>query len=211
MANKDAREWVNLSEAARTLGVHPSTVRTWADRGDLASQRTRGGHRRFRRVDLEEWAANHRQGSPPAIALVVQSAMGRARMEMTDGQLSQLDWYAKMPEAAREEHRRMGRRLLALLSKYLTSETAAEHDALLPEVRLLGLDYYRLGVAGQLSLTENVRAFLRFHDFLTESVMQMADAAGPANAESVAGLYRLTARFTNEVLVALITAHETGV
>src|SRR5574341_214034 len=49
-------EWVSLGEAAAILGIHPTTVRHWADSGDLPSQRTPGGHRRFRRYDLEQWA-----------------------------------------------------------------------------------------------------------------------------------------------------------
>lgn len=35
--------WVSLSEAAKILGVHPATVRNWADQGHLPSQRTPGG------------------------------------------------------------------------------------------------------------------------------------------------------------------------
>src|SRR4051794_2998670 len=40
-----AKAWVGLSEAAKILGAHPATVRSWADRGELPSQRTPGGHR----------------------------------------------------------------------------------------------------------------------------------------------------------------------
>ncbi len=44
-------EWLSLSEAAELLGMHPATVRLWADRNELPSRRTNGGHRRFRRSD----------------------------------------------------------------------------------------------------------------------------------------------------------------
>jgi len=46
-------EWLTLSQAAALLGVHPSTVRRWADHGDLPVKLTPGGHRRFRRAELE--------------------------------------------------------------------------------------------------------------------------------------------------------------
>ena len=36
-------EWLSLSDAAEYLGVHPSTVRAWADKGDLPVHRTAGG------------------------------------------------------------------------------------------------------------------------------------------------------------------------
>jgi excisionase family DNA binding protein len=44
---------LGVSEAADLLGVHPSTIRDYVDRGLLACRRTLGGHRRFRRSDLE--------------------------------------------------------------------------------------------------------------------------------------------------------------
>ena len=42
-------EWLSLSDAAKLLGVHPSTVRLWSDKGVLPTHRTSGGHRRYRR------------------------------------------------------------------------------------------------------------------------------------------------------------------
>jgi excisionase family DNA binding protein len=46
-------ELLTTAEAARRAGVAPSSVRRWSDSRSLASVRTAGGHRRFRRVDLE--------------------------------------------------------------------------------------------------------------------------------------------------------------
>lgn len=208
MADIPDREWLNLSEAAHLLGVHPSSVRNWADKGELPSQRTSGGHRRFRRVDLEQWAARQRKGPPPGASLVIQSAMGRARMDMSDGHLSQLPWYAKLSDAARTAHREQSRRLLGLLRRYLAGNSADEREALLVEARQMGADYYRLGKTSKLSLSESARAFLYFRDFLTESVLQMVEAAGAVQTQSLAELQQLTAHFTNEILVALIEAHE---
>lgn len=207
MAENSGREWLNLSETASILGVHPSTVRTWADKGDLPSQRTSGGHRRFRRADIEAWSASRRRGSAPGAALVVQSALGRARMEISEGQMARLPWYGKLSESARTAHREASQHLLALLKKYLTDD---DRETALAEARLLGADYYRLGKAGRLSLSENVRAFLYFRDFLAESVVQIADTAGPAQAQPLSELYQLTAQFTNEILIAMIAAHESS-
>ena len=39
--------WLTLSEAAEQLGVHPTTLRRWADNGDIPVSVTPGGHRRF--------------------------------------------------------------------------------------------------------------------------------------------------------------------
>jgi excisionase family DNA binding protein len=203
------REWLNLSEAAHLLGVHPSSIRSWADKGELPSQRTSGGHRRFRRVDVEQWAARQRKGPPPGASLVIQSALGRARMEMSDGHLSQLPWYVKLSDAARTAHREASHKLLDLLRRYLASATEGERESLLLEARQMGADYYRLGKTSKLSLAESARAFLYFRDFLTDSVLQMIEAAGNPQSQSLAELNQLTAHFTNEILVALIEAHET--
>lgn len=46
-------EILRLSEAAAVLGVHPDTLRRWADSGKVPSARTPGGERRFSRSDIE--------------------------------------------------------------------------------------------------------------------------------------------------------------
>jgi excisionase family DNA binding protein len=49
----DGQEWFTLGQAAAFLGAAQSTVRKWADAGRLHAFYTPGGHRRFRRADLE--------------------------------------------------------------------------------------------------------------------------------------------------------------
>lgn len=49
-------ETLSTAEAARLLSVGPSSVKRWADTGVLACIRTAGGHRRFRRADVEKFA-----------------------------------------------------------------------------------------------------------------------------------------------------------
>lgn len=45
---------LTTQEVARLFAVNPATVTRWADRGVLACFRTPGGHRRFRRQDVEQ-------------------------------------------------------------------------------------------------------------------------------------------------------------
>ena len=47
------RRWLRLSPAAELLGVSTNTLRRWSDAGKVACYRSAGGHRRFRRVDIE--------------------------------------------------------------------------------------------------------------------------------------------------------------
>ena len=44
---------LRLSEAAALLGVHPDTLRRWADEGKVPVSRTPGGERRFIRADID--------------------------------------------------------------------------------------------------------------------------------------------------------------
>jgi excisionase family DNA binding protein len=55
-------DWLTLGEAARFLGVAQSTIRKWSDDGRVPAFYTPGGHRRFRRAELEAFIA---QSGPP--------------------------------------------------------------------------------------------------------------------------------------------------
>ena len=46
-------DWMTLGQAAKYLGVAQSTIRKWSDLGRLPAFYTPGGHRRYRRGDLE--------------------------------------------------------------------------------------------------------------------------------------------------------------
>ena len=65
-----------IGQAAELLGVSPDTVRRLADRGDLVTRRTEGGHRVVDGVSLAEAVARH-TGLAEAGAIVGQSARNR--------------------------------------------------------------------------------------------------------------------------------------
>lgn len=102
MSSDESAGWVSLSEAAKVLGVHPATVRNWADQGHVPSQRTPGGHRRFRLADLEAWVQSQNSSNAAEAQVVVQSAMGRARFEMGEGHFAEASWYRKLDSSSRE-------------------------------------------------------------------------------------------------------------
>src|SRR5947208_16834957 len=96
-------EWLSLRQVADMLGMHPATVRLWADRNELPSRRTNGGHRRFRRAVIE--ARLHQEANPkshPAAQILGQSILGRVRFAFTHGTLIALPWYHHFDETARE-------------------------------------------------------------------------------------------------------------
>ncbi|MBA2460526.1 MAG: response regulator [Actinobacteria bacterium] len=48
-------EWLTLGQAAKYLGVAQSTMRKWSDGGRVSAFYTPGGHRRYRRSDLDQF------------------------------------------------------------------------------------------------------------------------------------------------------------
>src|SRR3712207_5580551 len=59
-------DWLTLGQAARYLGVAQSTIRKWSDSGRLPDFYTPGGHRRFRRGDLDAFLGRAPAGAPGA-------------------------------------------------------------------------------------------------------------------------------------------------
>jgi excisionase family DNA binding protein len=95
-------DWLTLGQAASYLGVAQSTIRKWSDSGRMPAFYTPGGHRRFRRRDLDSFLAGSRglpaRGTP--LVLVVDDDMRlrefvRVNLEM--------DGYAVREAATAEE------------------------------------------------------------------------------------------------------------
>jgi excisionase family DNA binding protein len=74
VAYRDDSEWLTLGQAARFLGVAQSTIRKWSDQGRVPAFYTPGGHRRYRRADLESFldrsGPSGRPKSGPLVLLV---------------------------------------------------------------------------------------------------------------------------------------------
>jgi excisionase family DNA binding protein len=65
MASRDESDWLTLGQAARFLGVAQSTIRKWSDQGRVPAFYTPGGHRRYRRADLEAFLDRSGPGGRP--------------------------------------------------------------------------------------------------------------------------------------------------
>ncbi len=201
-------EWVSLGEAAEIIGVHPATIRNWAERGELPFRRTPGGHRRFRRADLKQWLASHRVTRPSEAQVVVQSALGRARLEIGDKRgLSQQDWYERLSSDARETMRQQGLRLMDSLIRYLTNP---ELDSELDSSHQIGELYGRLLKHEGLSLTQALHGYFYFADFLLDAVIQLSETSTARPTLDWGAVLRQVHQFTRETLLAMITVYEEG-
>jgi excisionase family DNA binding protein len=64
-------EWLTLGQAAKYLGVAQSTIRKWSDIGRVPAFYTPGGHRRYRRADLDAFLHRSGPGRPARGPLVL--------------------------------------------------------------------------------------------------------------------------------------------
>jgi excisionase family DNA binding protein len=94
MANRDRTEgrrapaneadWLTLGQAAKFLGVAQSTIRKWSDQGRVPAFYTPGGHRRYRRGDLEAFLERSgpgtREQGGPTVLIVDDDAGTRAHV-----------------------------------------------------------------------------------------------------------------------------------
>ena len=64
-------DWLTLGQAAKFLGVAQSTIRKWSDLGRVPAFYTPGGHRRYRRSDLEAFIDRSGPGGKEAGPLVL--------------------------------------------------------------------------------------------------------------------------------------------
>jgi excisionase family DNA binding protein len=64
-------DWLTLGQAAKYLGVAQSTLRKWTDNGRVPAFKTPGGHRRYRRRDLDSFLERSGQTVEPSGPLVL--------------------------------------------------------------------------------------------------------------------------------------------
>ncbi|HSF80793.1 MAG TPA: helix-turn-helix domain-containing protein [Anaerolineales bacterium] len=198
-------EWLSLGEVAKTLGVHPSTVRKWSDQGELPVHRTQGGHRRYLYSELELWMKAHRaDGSSNEAQVVVQNALKNTRFQISEGRLSAETWYVKLDDDAREQYRKSGRMLMQGLVDFLTlagKSAEAEADA-------LGFEYASRGWRYDLSVVDAVNAFLFFRNVLMESLLSVYEAAAVRSPYAWSDMYRKINMFTDHIMIKILETYE---
>jgi excisionase family DNA binding protein len=197
-------EWLNLSEVAEILGVHSSTVRNWADHGQLPVHRTMGGHRRFRRSEVELCLKSQNAESSTEVSRVIQNALKNTRLQIAEGRLEAEVWYCKLDDETRAQYRRSGRALLNGLMNYLVLD-GLDAEA---EARALGYEYASLGRRCGLSYVEATHAFLFFRNVLLEAAFAMAEEASVRSARVWGDMLRKINAFTDQILKTLLDTYE---
>ena len=181
--------WVNLGRACEILGVNESTVRRWADSGEIQCFRTPGGHRRFAESDL--YALTEGRGRRAQHELET-AAVRRIRRQLHSERDS--GWYSEIEEVEREALRPLGRRLVELVGDYISASRRARRSEIEEEVDGIGRSYGELLRDRGTPLLQAVQAFTFFRRSLDSTAKQLAErhrmsANDAARArEDIAGL-----------------------
>jgi excisionase family DNA binding protein len=194
-------EWLSLSDAARLLGVHPSTVRLWSDKGVLPTHRTSGGHRRYRRDEVLLWAKTAREVrvEPESI---MQTAMKNVRVQIGEANLESEDWYQKLDENARRQYRESARSLSRGLVTYLAAENGDDFEA-----HAIGYEYASRARRYGLSEVDATRALLFFRNALIESVMKVYREANILSGKAWEDMLHKMHTFTDQILISLLETY----
>jgi excisionase family DNA binding protein len=199
-------EWLSLSDAAKILGVHPSTVRLWSDKGALPVHKTQGGHRRYKRAEILLWAETSSRSRPDALEPegMMQEVVKNVRMQISEGRLQAESWYQKLDEDARAQYRLSARSLFQGMMTYIAT-SGKEADS---ESFAIGYEYASRARRYNLSYVDAAKAFLFFRDTLVESVIKVySDAHVPT--KQATEMYTKMHNFTDEILISLLDTYQT--
>jgi excisionase family DNA binding protein len=196
-------EWLSLSDAAKILGVHSSTVRLWSDKGVLPTHKTQGGHRRYKRSEISLWADASVKSPKIQTEHMMQEVIKNVRVQISEGRLQAEAWYKKLDEDARAQYRLSSRSLFHGLMNYLA--TNGEEAA--SEAYAIGYEYASRAHRYSLRYVDAARAFLFFRNTLIESVLNVYGNANVPSGQT-AEMFHKMHTFTDDILISLLQTYE---
>jgi excisionase family DNA binding protein len=200
-----SENWLELSEAAELLDIHPSTLRRWADAGKVHHRRTAGGRRQFDRSIIENTRKEMQRVTAPNTTEQIETRTRNfASQHVRDLTTWQNGWLTRLNEEQMMIFRYSGQRLLGLMMQYISRNENAE--TFLDEAKRIARDYgaifYKIG----LSVSQSAEAFLYFRRSILESVQATAGLGG-ANDQDGQRIFLRTSDFYDSLLVSAIESH----
>jgi excisionase family DNA binding protein len=201
----ETEQWLTLSQAAEQLGVHPTTLRRWADNGDIPFMLTPGGHRRFSTVDIQTFAKGRRQvkRTQGVAEIWAERALVETRQQIAAKQ--DRSWLAHYDPDSREKHRVLGRQLMGLTLQYVSDPEG--NGSILKQARAVGLEYGRLALEENLPLTDALQVAMFFRDMLVEVALQLPEETR-IQPQANLRLMRRINKLLNTVNLAIVEVYE---
>lgn len=199
------QQWLTLKEASEFLGVHFTTLRSWADKGEIQVFRTPGGHRRFSSADLRRFLDDRvERSSTDDSGSVITNAIQHVHDEMSRLPQKELPWHYRLEGDAVANRRNRGQRLFALALSFVMKPN--QQEDILSEGRKLGLEYGIEAHSNKVNLVESGRAVRFFRNQLVQAV-RAEEAPELLNADDIR-IQQQIDYFLDEVLYAVLEGYE---
>ncbi|MEZ4860670.1 MAG: helix-turn-helix domain-containing protein [Caldilineaceae bacterium] len=197
--------WLTLKDASDFLGVHFTTLRTWADKGEIQVFRTPGGHRRFSVADLRRFLEERAGRSVSSdVDVVIGVALQHVQREIEKMPPEQWRWNYALTENAHHLRRQRGQRLFALAISFVLKPT--QRPRILEEGRKLGLEYGVEAYTSKVSLVDAGRAVRFFRNQLIQAV-RAEDSPELLDADDLR-IQQQIDLFLDEVLYAVLAGYD---
>ncbi len=193
--------WVSLARACELLGVNESTVRRWADSGEIQVFRTPGGHRRFAEAELLAMIQNG--GGRRSDRPLSDAATSRIRRQLHSGTAD--EWYGEIEQAQRDALRPLGRRLVEIVDDYISRR--GHRPQLEEEVSAIGDQYGSELRRRGMPLAQAVQAFTFFRKSLDETAKQLSER-NRLTPEEAANAREAIAGLADRVLIGLTSVYD---
>ncbi len=202
----DASQWVSLGQASRLLGVAPSTLRHWADRGLVRCFRTPGGHRRFTYEEIRGLRSRIAAGASPQASLpATEAVLNDTRQALVARSIRSMAWCQRFPEPAQQEQRQHGRQLLTLAVQFLARREG--QDEVLAQALAIAYRQGQLAARHGLSAAEAVEAFWFCCNAIEDVLVPMTPDQAPLDAEHLR-LHRELTSFFQAMMQAAMSGYE---
>src|SRR3569623_2640222 len=164
VAQRVDSEWLTLGQAARFIGGAQSTIRKWPDQGRVPAFYTPGGHRRYRRSDLESFLDRSgpagRPKSGPLVLLVDDDEKVRELVRVN----LEFEGYIVREAGSAEEG--------------MAAIEEAKPDLVLLDVMMPHVDGWEMLRRGQERYGAGAIPVVMFSGKVDEEAQQLADTAG---------------------------------
>jgi excisionase family DNA binding protein len=195
--------WLTTTEAASLLGVHPSTVRRWADEGSLPVMLTPGGHRRFAGSVIDRFASVAERNPSQLETVWAEHAIAHTRHQIQSRSVP--GWIESLEPDERARGRALGRRLFGLILRYVSLPTGGED--LLEQVREIGRAYGATSMRAEIELRQALEAAMFFRDGVLETAFDLPQRLQLVPGENARLLRRLNP-IMNAIQLAIVEAYE---
>jgi len=204
--NNDTKNetWLSLTQAADRFNVHPTTLRRWANKGQIPYILTPGGHRRFAQSAVESFL------SQPQINDRISPSEKWADKALTHtregiDRQSSTGWMMAINEDSRLQYRELGQKLMGMVLQFISGNGDDEH--MLTEAAKVGQKYGRLGHDEGVPLTDALSASLFFRDKLIEAALHLPESTHTRPEENIRLMQRINT-LVNQVHLAVASAYD---